>query len=222
MHIFVGMAIYAMSRDFHQFSLLAKHQRICWAGFHACGLLPCLQSLIAHVALHDPWIPRVILGFWNVKRTGNHAKPASQAFVSIPGNGPFLGLEHCVHQTHRYARGLPAVHALPLDEYFSFFGIETIDNRELLFARIPAAFKCVVAVYVRSDTHAACQQCMHCLLTNTSPFSVLKRLTTVNCFSLVSLRLSSALSLFTSGTKLPHVSEHATSHDRQPIHLVVS
>src|SRR5450759_5107472 len=72
------------------------------------------------------------------------------------------------------------------------------------------------------DTHAACQQCMHCLLTNTSPFSVLKRLTTVNCFSLVSLRLSSALSLFTSGTKLPHVSEHATSQDRQPIHLVVS
>src|SRR3990170_7082941 len=71
-------------------------------------------------------------------------------------------------------------------------------------------------------TQAACQQCMHCLLTNTSPFSVLKRLTTVYCLSLVSLTFSSALSFFTSGTKLPCASEQATSQDRHPIHLVVS
>src|SRR3990170_3215606 len=71
-------------------------------------------------------------------------------------------------------------------------------------------------------TQAACQQCMHCLLTNTSPFSVLKRLTTVYCISLVSLTFSSALSFFTSGTKLLFTVEHATSQERHPIHLVVS
>src|SRR3989304_7192497 len=71
-------------------------------------------------------------------------------------------------------------------------------------------------------TQAACQQCMHCLLTNTSPLSVLKRLTTVYCFSLVSLTRASALSFLISGTKLPFVSEQATSTARHPIHLVVS
>src|SRR5450759_812991 len=71
-------------------------------------------------------------------------------------------------------------------------------------------------------TQAACQQCMHCLLTNTSPFSVLKRLTTVYCFSLVSLTCASALSVCTSGTKFPFATEQATSQDLHPIHLVVS
>src|SRR3989304_2512542 len=71
-------------------------------------------------------------------------------------------------------------------------------------------------------TQAACQQCMHCLLTNTSPFSVLKRLTTVYCISLVSLTFSSALSFFASGTKLLFTVDLFSSRRRHTRHLVVS
>ncbi len=79
-----------------------------------------------------------------------------------------------------------------------------------------------IAFTRHAAAQAGCQQCMHCLLTKTSPFSVLKRFTTVYCFSLVSLVFSSALSLFTSGTKLPFATEQATSQDLHPIHRVVS
>ena len=79
-----------------------------------------------------------------------------------------------------------------------------------------------IAFTRQAATQAGCQQCMHCLLTNTSPFFVWKRFTTVNCLSVVSLTFSSALSFFTSGTKLPFATEHATSQDLHPIHLVVS
>ena len=77
---------------------------------------------------------------------------------------------------------------------------------------------------MESDAYATGQAifAMHCFLTKTSPLLVLKRFTIVNCFSVVSLTFSNALSLMTSGTKLALVSEQETSQARQPMHRVVS
>src|SRR4030065_2779146 len=110
---------------------------------------------------------------------------------------------------------------LGFHERYSAFGIskgqETMQNlhpRHLSPSQVTGPSLVLTIAFTRHiATQAACQQCMHCLLTNTSPFAVLKRFTTVNCLSLVSLTFSSASSLFTSGTKLPFASEHATSQD---------
>src|SRR5512135_3574025 len=56
-----------------------------------------------------------------------------------------------------------------------------------------------IAFTRHAAAQAGCQQCRHCFFTNTSPFSVVKRFTTVNCFSLVSRIPSSALSPVMSG-----------------------
>src|SRR5512133_1289789 len=79
-----------------------------------------------------------------------------------------------------------------------------------------------MALTSQAAAQAGCEQCMHCFLTNTSPFFVSNLLTTVNCFSVVSRTFCSALSAFTSGTKLLFATEHATSQDLHPMHLVVS
>src|SRR3990172_11821484 len=79
-----------------------------------------------------------------------------------------------------------------------------------------------IAFTRQAAAQAGCQQCIHCLFTNTSPFSVLKRFTIVHCLSLVSWICSSALSFLMSGTKLSCATEQATSQDLHPIHLVVS
>src|ERR1035438_8962246 len=79
-----------------------------------------------------------------------------------------------------------------------------------------------IAFTRQAAAQAGCQQWRHCFLTYISPFSVLKRFTTVHCFSLVSRICSSALSFLISGTKLSCATEQATSQDLHPIHLVVS
>lgn len=84
------------------------------------------------------------------------------------------------------------------------------------------SFVLYIALTRQAATQAGCQQCIHCRFTNTSPFSVLKRLTIVHCLSSVSRSFSSALSFLMSGTKLSCATEHATSQDRHPIHRVVS
>jgi hypothetical protein len=149
MYVFIRMAIYAMSRDFHQLSFLTKHQSVRRTGLHASGFFPFLQPFVAHVALHDSRIPAGILEFWNVKGAGDHAESAAHAFVAVPCYRSLFGLEHRVYQTGGCASGLPAVHALLLDKHFAFFRIEAIYNRELFFARIPNILKRIVTCNVR-------------------------------------------------------------------------
>ena len=42
------------------------------------------------------------------------------------------------------------MHALPFDKHLAFLSLETVDNRELLVARISDVFECVVSLYVRN------------------------------------------------------------------------
>src|SRR5512133_2705585 len=157
MHIFVGVAIYAMPRDFHELSFLAEHQGIGRTGFHACRLLSLLQALVAHGALHDSRIPTGILEFRDIEGAGDHAKPAAHAFIAVPGDRPFFGLEHRIHQAGGRASGLPAVQALLLDEDRTFRRIEAIYDRVLLVAGIADLFERIVVLGVRNEIILRCR-----------------------------------------------------------------
>src|SRR5690606_37911801 len=78
-------------------------------------------------------------------------------------------------------------------ESYSNFGMsngqETMQKRQpmhLLPRQITGPLRVLYIALVRhAAPQAGCQQCMHCFLTNTSPFEVSNRLTTVHCVSLV-------------------------------------
>ena len=95
----------------------AEDHGVCRTHLGAGRLLIFLQALIeAELALHDLRVPLVPLELWHIERTADLTIAASDTQRAIPGNGAPCVLLQCAKGATRNARGIQAVHTLPLHE----------------------------------------------------------------------------------------------------------
>src|SRR5512137_2213957 len=76
--------------------------------------------------------------------------------------------------------------ALSYSNFGMSMGQDTMQNRQpmQLSSQVTGpSLRFSIAFTRQAETHPGWLQCMHCFLAKTSPFSVLKLLTTVHCFS---------------------------------------
>ena len=118
----------------------AKFQCFHWTRFNTGRKFSFLEPIPAEIALLNFGKRTIVFKLWHVKRTRDHAQPATYT-ICVPGNMSFLSLFHGLYKTCRNTGRLIAVHALLFYKNLSLLSFIAVDNGPPGLCRIPFLFK---------------------------------------------------------------------------------